>query len=89
MTPIYIKTSSTGTSVTVSLYGNQGGWEMRGYHPMGARSSRITVLDYGGSSAKRVSASVTGSAPGTVKIVRTLTQGGVATSQTWYWHYLS
>lgn len=89
-TPVTIRTSSTSTSVTVSLYGNQGGWEVRGYHPRGARSSSITVVDYGsGSEAKRVSASVSGSAPGRVKIVRTLTQDGDSTSQTWYWNYVS
>lgn len=88
-TPVYIRTSSTSTSVTVELWGNQGGWQMRGYHPRGARSSTITVLDYGGSDAKRVSASVTGSAPGQVKVVRTLTQNGSSTSETWYWNYVS
>jgi hypothetical protein len=89
VTPVYIETSSTGTSVTVELWGNQGGWQMRGYHPIGARSSQITVLDQGGSGAKRVSAAVTGSAPGTVRIVRTLTQDGDSTSQTWWWNYVS
>jgi hypothetical protein len=89
VSPVYLETSSTGTSVTVELWGYQGGWEARGYHPIGARSSRVTILDQGGADAKRVSASVSGSAPGTVKIVRTLTQDGVATSQTWWWRYVS
>jgi hypothetical protein len=89
VTPIYIETSTTSTSVTVELWGNQGEWQVRGYHPIGSRSSSITVLDEGGSNAKRVTARVTGSAPGTVKIVRTLTQGGEAISQTWYWFYQS
>lgn len=88
-TPIYIKTSYTSTSITVELWGNQGGWQVSGYHPRGAHRSRISVLDYGGSDAKRVSASVSGTAPGTVKIVRTLTQDGNSTSQTWWWHYVS
>lgn len=88
-TPIYIRTSSTSTSVTVELWGNQGGWRMSGYHPRGSRSSVISVLDKGSSQAKRVSASVSGSAPGRVKIVRTLTQDGSAKSQTWYWNYVS
>jgi hypothetical protein len=89
VSPVYLETSSTSTSVTVELWGYQGGWEARGYHPIGARSSRVTILDQGGADAKRVSASVSGSAPGTVKIVRTLTQDGVATSQTWWWRYVS
>lgn len=89
VTPIYIETSAASTSVTVELWGYQGGWEMRGYHPRGYRSSSITVLDHGDSSAKRVSAKVTGSAPGWVKIVRTLTQNGVSRSQTWWWNYVS
>ena len=87
VTPIYIETSTTSTSVTVDLWGYQGGWEMRGSHPRGNRSSSITILDHGDSSAKRVSARVTGSAPGWVKIVRTLTQNGVSSSQTWNWFY--
>ena len=88
-TPVYIRTSSTGTSVTVELWGNQGGWQMRGAHPRGSRSSSITVLDYGGSDAKRVSASVSGSAPGQVKVVRRLTQNGSTSSQTWFWNYVN
>lgn len=88
-TPVYIETSSSSTSVTVELWGNQGGWRVRGNHPNGSRSSSISVLDRGGSDAKRVSASVTGSAPGTVKVTRTLTQDGKSTSQSWWWRYLS
>ncbi|MFZ0012557.1 MAG: VanW family protein [Acidimicrobiia bacterium] len=88
-TPIYIRTSSTSTSVTVELWGNQGGWRMSGRHPRGNRNSVINVLDNGGSEAKRVSARVTGSAPGQVKIVRTLTQNGHSSNQTWYWTYLN
>lgn len=88
-TPIYIDTSYSSTSITVELYGNQGGWQMRGHHPRGARSSSITVLDQGTSEAKRVSARVTGSAPGSVRITRTLTQGGNSTSESWFWNYVS
>jgi hypothetical protein len=36
-TPVYIETSYTSTSITVELHGNQGGWQMRGHHPRGAR----------------------------------------------------
>jgi hypothetical protein len=88
-TPVVIRTSSTGTSVTVELWGYQGGWQVSGYHPRGNRTSRVTVLDRGGSQAKRVSGAVYGSAPGTVRIVRTLTQGGVPTSETWWWTYVT
>lgn len=89
-TPVRIETSYSATSITVELWGNQGGWEVRGYHPRGNRSSVVSVRDYGSpSEAKRVSARVTGSAPGTVKIVRTLTQNGNSTSQTWWWNYVS
>ena len=89
VTPITIKTYSTPTSVTVELWGNQGGWQMSGWHPRGARNSTIVVVDQGGSTAKRVKATVTGSAPGLVKIVRTLTEGGVSKSRTWWWNYVS
>ncbi len=75
--------------MTVELWGNQGGWRMSGHHPRGNRSSVISVLDNGGSEAKRVTARVTGSAPGQVRIVRTLTQNGQATNQTWFWTYVS
>jgi hypothetical protein len=88
-TPVTIETSFTSTSITVELWGNQGGWQMSGSHPRGSRSSNITVHDEGGSDAKRVSASVSGSAPGLVKIVRNMKQGGSSTSQTWWWRYVS
>ena len=88
-TPVFIETSFTSTSITVELWGNQGGWQVSGFHPRGSRSSSISVHDQGGSNAKRVSASVSGSAPGLVKIVRTLTQDGSSTSQTWWWRYVS
>lgn len=89
VTPIRIETSYTSTSITVELWGNQGGWEVTGYHPRGARSSVISVRDYGGSDAKQVSASVSGSAPGSVKITRTLTEDGNSTSESWWWNYVS
>jgi vancomycin resistance protein YoaR len=86
VTPVTIRTSSTGTSVTVEIWGNQGGWQMTGFHPTGSRSSRISVLDQGGADAKRVSASVTGSAPGVVRIERRRT--GQPTDLR-FWRYLS
>jgi hypothetical protein len=87
--PVTIRTGYNSTSITVELWGNQGGWQMTGHHPRGARNSVISVLDWGGPEAKRVSATVTGSAPGTVKVTRTLTQGGVSKSQSWWWTYVS
>jgi hypothetical protein len=87
-TPLTIRTSSTGTSVTVELWGYQGGWRMSGQHPPGNRSSSITVFDVGDSTARRVSATVTGDAPGQVKIVRRLTQAGSTKTQTWFWTYV-
>ncbi len=89
VTPVYIRALASSSSLTIELWGNQGGWRVRGSHPIGSRSSSITVLDRGGSNAKRVTARVTGSAPGSVRVIRTLTQGGVATSQAWNWFYLS
>ena len=87
--PVTVRTSSTPTSVTVEIWGNQGGWQMSGHHPRGARNSAISVLDHGGSDAKRVSGSVAGSAPGVVRITRTLNQGGVIRAQHWFWNYVS
>ena len=86
VTPVTIRTSSTGTSVTVELWGNQGGWQMSGFHPIGARSSRISVIDRGGADAKRVSASVTGSAPGVVRIERRRTG---EPNDVRFWRYVS
>lgn len=87
--PVTIRTSSTPTSVTVELWGYQGGWQISGYHPRGARNSVLSVLDSGGPDAKRVSGRAFGSAPGWVQIVRTLVRDGVSESQTWWWRYVS
>ena len=89
VTPLTIRTITTSTSVTVELWGNQGGWQVTGWHPRGSERSNVTVLDQGGSTAKRVTATVTGSAPGLVTIKRTLTQGGVSKTQTWFWTYIT
>ena len=88
VTPLTIRTSTTGTSLTVELWGNQGGWQVRGRHPTGATRSSISVLDAGDSTAKRVKATVSGSAPGAVRVVRTLVQGGGRRTQAWNWYYL-
>lgn len=88
LSPVTIKTSSTGTSITVEIWGKQGGWRVTGWHPRGSRNSRITVLDYGGVDAKRVTASVIGSAPGHVTVYRTLTRNGVGATESWGWTYV-
>ena len=87
--PVTIRTSSSGTSVTVEIWGNQGGWQMYGWHPRGARNSSIVVTDFGGTDAKRVTAWVGGSAPGPVSITRSLTKNGVRSTQFWSWNYAS
>ncbi len=87
VTPVTIRTRYTGTSITVELWGNAGGWEMTGYHPRGARSSVIDVIDYGGDDGRKVEGRVSGSPPGSVRIDRTITQHGKSTTQTWWWTY--
>ena len=88
---VVIRTSYTATSITVSLWGDAGGWQMTGYHPVGARTSRIQVINNAG---RRVSATVSGSATfsggGEVRITRTVTEpDGTRRSRSWYWRYLS
>lgn len=87
--PVRVRTSSTSTSVTVEIWGNQGGWQVAGFHPRGARNSTIRVIDRGGVDAKRVSGLVIGNAPGVVRIIRTLVVNGVSRTQTWWWNYVS
>lgn len=89
VTPVTIRTSSTSTSVTVEIWGHQGGWQMTGHHPRGRRSSSITVLDQGDETAKRVSARVTGNAPGLIRVDRTLTQNGSSSTESWWWNYVT
>ncbi len=88
--PVTIRTRHTSTSITVELWGNAGGWQMSGYHPRGARSSVIDVIDNGGSDGRRVSGKVTGtvdSSGGSVRVDRTITQNGESTTQSWWWTY--
>lgn len=90
VTPVTIRTRHTGTSITVELWGNAGGWQMTGYHPRGARSSVIDIIDDGGSDGRRVSGRVTGtvgSGGGSVRVERTITQHGDSTTETWWWTY--
>ena len=89
VTPVTIRTSSTSTSVTVELWGNQGGWRVSGFHPRGRTLSAISVLDDGGEWAKRVTARVTGTAPGLIRIDRTLRRGASSQTETWWWRYVS
>jgi len=90
VTPVTIQTSHTGTSITVELWGNAGGWQMTGYHPLGNRSSVIDVIDNGGADGRKVSGNVTGtvgSGGGSVRVDRTITQNGESDTQTWWWTY--
>lgn len=87
VTPVTIRTRHTSTSITVELWGNAGGWEMTGYHPRGARSSVIDIIDNGGSDGRKVEGRVTGSPPGSVRVDRIITQHGESSTQTWYHYY--
>ena len=81
--PIYIDTSYTSTSITVSLYANNDGRTFRGSWLGGPRHS----VSGGGDNARRVSATVTGDPPGWVKVVRTIDGPDGSESETWWWHY--
>ena len=87
VTPVTIRTRHTATSITVELWGNAGGWEMSGYHPMGATSSVIDVIDDGGSDGRQVEGRVTGSVSTSVRIDRIITQHGTSRTDTWFWTY--
>ena len=90
ISPVVIRTRYTSTSITVELWGNAGGWQVLGYHPMGARSSVIDVIDSGGSDGRQVRGSVYGtvdSGGGSVRIERTITQHGESSTENWYWTY--
>lgn len=90
ITPVTIRTRYTSTSITVELWGNAGGWQVSGYHPRGAKSSVIDVIDNGGSDGRRVKGRVygsVGSSGGSVRIERTITQHGESKTQNWYWTY--
>ena len=84
-TPVYIRTSSTSTSVTVELWGNNGGRTVVGSHRNGRTS--VTVTNSGDSSARVVTGKVTGSATysrgGYVTVVRTISGPDGTTSETW------
>lgn len=90
ITPVTIRTRYTATSLTVELWGNAGGWQVSGYHPRGARSSAIDVIDRGGSDGRQVRGRVygtVGSGGGSVRIERTITQHGQSRTENWYWTY--
>lgn len=82
--PIYIDTSYTSTSITVSLYANNGGRTFVGSWRGGPHHS---IWNQGGPDARRVTAEVSGSPPGWVKIVRTIAGPDGTASETWWWHY--
>jgi len=89
-TPITIKTSYTSTSITVEFWGNNGGRTVVGSHRNGRTT--ITVTNRGDSTARHVTANVTGSATysggGRVTVTRTISGPGGTTSETWGHRYL-
>ncbi len=85
VTPVTIRTRYTDTSITVELWGNAGGWQVSGYHPIGATKSVIEVIDDGGSDGRKVSGKATGFP--SVRIERTITQHGKSRTETWFWTY--
>ena len=89
-TPITIKTSYTSTSITVEFWGNNGGRTVVGSHRNGRTT--ITVTNRGDSTARHVTAKVTGSATysggGWVTVTRTISGPGGTTSETWNHRYL-
>lgn len=90
VTPVTIHTRYTSTSITVELWGNAGGWQMTGYHPRGARSSVIDVIDDGGSDGRKVEGRVYGtvsSSGGYVRVERILSQNGESKTESWGWSY--
>ncbi|HLU30700.1 MAG TPA: VanW family protein, partial [Acidimicrobiia bacterium] len=92
VTPVTIRTRYTSTSITVELWGNAGGWQMTGYHPRGARSSVIDIIDNGGSDGRRVEGRVYGTVAsdgGYVRVERTITEHGESDTETWGWSYRS
>lgn len=84
--PIYIDTSYTSTSITVSFYGNNDGRTLVGWHSGG--STTVRVAKSGGSDARRVTSSVAGPVPGTVTIKRTINGPNGTETETWYWTYV-
>jgi hypothetical protein len=89
-TTLTIRTSYTSTSITVELWGNNGGRTVVGGH----RSGRTTmdVRSAGDGTARRVTARVVGTATyadgGQVTVYRTITGPAGATTESWTHRYL-
>ena len=89
-TPVIIRTSYTSTSITVEFWGNNGGRTVVGSH----RNSKTTinVTSGGDSTARKVTAQVTGSATfnsgGFVTIKRTISGPDGSVTETWNHTYI-
>ena len=84
--PIYIDTSYTSTSITVSFYANNDGRTVVGWHSGGKTTVNVTAS--GGDQARRVTSSVTGPVPGTVTIKRTISGPEGTATETWTHTYI-
>ena len=89
-TPVIIRTSYSSTSITVEFWGNNGGHSVLGSH----RNSKTTinVTSGGDSTARKVTAQVTGSATfnsgGFVTIKRTISGPDGSVTETWNHTYI-
>ncbi len=89
-TPVIIRTSYTSTSITVEFWGNNGGRIVVGSH-RNAKTT-ISVTSGGDSTARKVTAQVTGSATfnsgGSVTIKRTISGPDGIVTETWNHTYI-
>jgi hypothetical protein len=83
--PLQIRTSYTGTSVTVELWGDNDGRSVVGdFTP--ETGTVLDVVSVGGPNARMVTSSVVGSGR-TYHVTRTITSREGSTSETWTWTY--
>jgi len=83
--PLQIRTSYTGTSVTVELWGDNDGRSVVGdFTPQAG--TVLDVVSEGGPDARVVTSNVTASGR-TYHVTRTITDASGSTSETWTWTY--
>ncbi len=83
--PLQIRTSYTGTSVTVELWGDNDSRSVVGdFTPQAG--TVLDVVSEGGPNARVVTSSVVGSGR-TYEVTRTITDASGSTSETWTWTY--
>jgi vancomycin resistance protein YoaR len=83
--PLQIRTSYTGTSVTVELWGDNDGRSVVGdFTP--ATGTVLDVVNVGGPDARMVTSSVAGNGR-TFEVTRTITSREGTSSETWSWTY--